>query len=119
MCYSQFQDIIKWLVKMNFDVITIETAREGAQIIDHFKKVRFKKSIGPGVWDIHSRYPASKKSIESILEKAIGVFGKDRVWVNPDCGLKTRDWPEVELSLQRMVEVAKKYRKKFQQFQCR
>ncbi|MCD6228759.1 MAG: 5-methyltetrahydropteroyltriglutamate--homocysteine S-methyltransferase [Candidatus Omnitrophica bacterium] len=119
MCYSQFQDIIKWLVKMNFDVITIETAREGAQIIDHFKKVRFKKSIGPGVWDIHSRYPASKKSIESILEKAIGVFGKDKVWVNPDCGLKTRDWPEVELSLQRMVEVAKKYRKKFQQFQCR
>ncbi|MCD6583488.1 MAG: 5-methyltetrahydropteroyltriglutamate--homocysteine S-methyltransferase, partial [Candidatus Omnitrophica bacterium] len=114
MCYSQFQDIIKWLVKMNFDVITIEAAREGGQIIDYFKRVRFKKSIGPGVWDIHSRYPASKKSIESILEKAISVFGKDRVWVNPDCGLKTRDWPEVELSLQRMVDVAKKYRRKFQ-----
>lgn len=111
MCYSEFSDIIKWIKQMNFDVITIEATREQANILDAFKKIKFLRQIGPGVWDIHSKYPAEKRTIENVLNKAIKIFGKDNVWVNPDCGLKTRDWPETELSLKRIVKVAKSYRK--------
>jgi 5-methyltetrahydropteroyltriglutamate--homocysteine methyltransferase len=113
MCYSNFSDIIEWIKKMNFDVITIEAAREGAKIIDAFKDIKFLRQIGPGVWDIHSKLPADKKTIKEVLDKALEVFGKEKVWLNPDCGLKTRDWPEVEVSLKRIVRVAKEYRKKF------
>ena len=113
MCYSEFGDIIKWILKMNFDVITIEAAREEANIINSFKNIKVTKQIGPGVWDIHSKYPANRKTMENVISTAIKVFGKDKVWVNPDCGLKTRDWPEVKISLKRMVKVAKDYRKKY------
>ena len=112
MCYSEFSDIIRWINQMNFDVITIEAARENAHIVDAFRKVRFSKQIGPGVWDIHSKFPAEKKIIAQVLDKSIKVFGKDNVWLNPDCGLKTRQWKEVETSLQRIVKVAKDYRGK-------
>lgn len=112
MCYSEFSDIIKWIRQMNFDVITIEAARQQANILDAFKKIKFLRQIGPGVWDIHSKYPAETKTIENVLNKAIKIFGKDRVWINPDCGLKTREWPETKLSLKRMVKVAKAYRKR-------
>jgi len=113
MCYSQFEDIIQWIMKMNFDVITIETAREKGKVLESFKKVKFNRGIGPGVWDIHSRYPAKEKTIREILEKSIEIFGKENVWLNPDCGLKTRNWQEVEVSLKRMVKIAKIYRKKY------
>ena len=113
MCYSEFYDIIKWILKMNFDVISIEAAREGAKIIDAFKGIKFPKQIGPGVWDIHSKYPAKKWKVKQILNKAINVFGKEKIWLNPDCGLKTRDWPEVISSLQTIVNVAKTYRNKY------
>jgi len=98
---------------MNFDVITIETAREKGKVLESFKKVKFNRGIGPGVWDIHSRYPAKEKTIREILEKSIEIFGKENVWLNPDCGLKTRNWQEVEVSLKRMVKIAKIYRKKY------
>ncbi|UCC94962.1 MAG: 5-methyltetrahydropteroyltriglutamate--homocysteine S-methyltransferase [Candidatus Omnitrophota bacterium] len=113
MCYSDFEGIIKWILKMNFDVITIETAREQAKILDAFKGVKFHRAIGPGVWDIHSQCPAQEKTIRRILNKSIKIFGARNVWVNPDCGLKTRKMPEVETSLKRIVKVANTYRKKF------
>jgi len=113
MCYSEFSDIIKWILKMNFDVITIEAAREEANIINSFRNIKMTKQIGPGVWDIHSKYPANRKTMENVISTAIKVFGKDKVWINPDCGLKTRGWPEVNISLSRMVKVAKDYRKRY------
>ncbi len=113
LCYSEFGEIIKWIMKMNFDVITIEAAREKAKIIDAFKKVKFNRAIGPGVWDIHSKYPAQEETIREIIDKAIAVFGKENVWINPDCGLKTRKLPEVVESLRKIVEAAREYRKKF------
>ncbi len=112
MCYSDFGDIVDWILKMNFDVITIEAAREEAKIIDNFKRKKFYRQIGPGIWDIHSRYPANIKRMEEVLRKAIKIFGKENVWLNPDCGLKTRDWPEVTTSLKRMVKLAINYRRK-------
>ncbi|OQX81982.1 MAG: 5-methyltetrahydropteroyltriglutamate--homocysteine S-methyltransferase [Candidatus Omnitrophica bacterium 4484_70.1] len=111
MCYSQFERIIKWILKMNFDVITVEAARDRAEVINAFRKARFLRQIGPGVWDIHSCYPANKKVIEEIVKKAVATFGKENIWLNPDCGLKTRDWEEVETSLRMMVKIARKYRK--------
>jgi 5-methyltetrahydropteroyltriglutamate--homocysteine methyltransferase len=113
MCYSEFGDILKWILKMNFDVITIEAAREGANIVKSFAKMKFSRQIGPGVWDIHSSYPAEETRIEAVLKKAIDVFGVDNLWLNPDCGLKTRDWPEVKISLARITKIAKKYRRKY------
>lgn len=113
LCYSEFGEIAAWIMKMNFDVITIEAAREKAKIIDSFKNTKFNRSIGPGVWDIHSKYPAQVKIIKEILDKSIRAFGAENVWVNPDCGLKTRKAEEVEISLRRIVQVAREYRKKF------
>ena len=113
MCYSEFGGIIKWILKMNFDVITIEAAREEANIINSFRNIKMIKQIGPGVWDIHSKYPANRKTMDNVISTAVKMFGKDKVWVNPDCGLKTRGWPEVNVSLERMVEIAKHYREKY------
>ena len=113
MCYSEFSDIISWIMKMNFDVITIEASRSRGGIIDSFKKVRFLRQIGPGVWDIHSKYPAEEEVMREIMKKAVKTFGKDKVWVNPDCGLKTRGWEEVIMSLRKIVDLAKSLRAKY------
>ena len=113
LCYSEFSEIINWIKKMNFDVITIEAAREGAKIADSFKGIKFNRAIGPGVWDIHSKYPADSKAIRNVLDKSIKIFGPKNVWINPDCGLKTRKWEEVENSLKLIVKIAKIYRNKF------
>lgn len=112
MCYSEFGEIMDKILQMNFDVITIETAREEGSVIDVFRKAGFNRQIGPGAWDIHSSLPASKKVIENVLEKAVEMLGSENVWVNPDCGLKTRNWKEVDISLERLVKAAKAYRKK-------
>ncbi|MDD5583918.1 MAG: 5-methyltetrahydropteroyltriglutamate--homocysteine S-methyltransferase [Candidatus Omnitrophica bacterium] len=113
MCYSEFGEIIKWILKMNFDVLTVEAARDKGKILAALSGKNFDRSLGPGVWDIHSKYPASEKTIRTILDKSIKIVGVRNVWINPDCGLKTRAWPEVETSLQRMVKIARIYRKKF------
>ena len=113
MCYSEFEDVVSWIKKMNFDVISIETARDKGKILDAFKKINFKRGIGPGIWDIHSKIPLNLKEAKKILDKAIDIFGKENVWINPDCGLKTRDWQEVEISFKRMYKLAQEYRKKF------
>ena len=113
MCYSEFEDILLWIKKMNFDVISIETAREKGEILNTFKKLNFKRGIGPGIWDIHSNLPLNLKKAREILNQAIQIFGKKNIWLNPDCGLKTRDWPEVVTSFKRMYKLAQEYRKKF------
>ena len=100
-------------MKMNFDVITIEASRSRGGITDSFKKVRFLRQIGPGVWDIHSKYPAEEEIMKEIMKKAVKTFGKDKVWVNPDCGLKTRGWEEVIMSLRKIVDLAKSLRAKY------
>ena len=112
LCYSEFSTIIKRILKMNFDVITIETAREKGKVLDVFAGAGFKRQIGPGLWDIHSKYPASISTIKQILEKSIKLFGEENIWMNPDCGLKTRGWEEVETSLERICNVARGYRNK-------
>jgi 5-methyltetrahydropteroyltriglutamate--homocysteine methyltransferase len=116
LCYSEFGEIIKWITKMNFDVITIEAAREKANIVDSFKDIKFNRAIGPGVWDIHSKYPAKELTIREILDKSIKTFGPKNVWINPDCGLKTRGWSEVETSLKLITKIAKIYRNKFKNY---
>lgn len=104
-CYSEFGDIMEWLRRMNFDVISMETARDRGKTLDAFGK-SFGKAVGPGIWDIHSRFPADLKTAVEVLTRAAKLFGKRNVWVNPDCGLKTRDWPEVEASFAVMSRAA-------------
>jgi 5-methyltetrahydropteroyltriglutamate--homocysteine methyltransferase len=116
LCYSDFSGVIKWINKMNFDVLSIEAAREGARILNCFKGVKFNRAIGPGVWDIHSPLPAEDRVIRDILDKSIKIFGINNIWINPDCGLKTRRKEEIEISLKLMVKIARFYRGKFKAY---
>ncbi len=107
MCYSEFNDIIKTIEAMDADVISIETARSGNELLKVFKEVGYKQEIGPGVYDIHSpRVPSVEELVEQI-ENILKVFPKEKLWINPDCGLKTRKWEEVKPSLKNMVEAVK------------
>ena len=110
MCYSEFGEIIDYIKMMDFDVITIEASRSKGDIIKDFKKIDFKKQIGLGVWDIHSPAVPSCSDMENIITQALEVLPKENLWINPDCGLKTRDWPETEASLKNLVAVARKLR---------
>ncbi len=113
MCYSEFNDIIRAIAKMDADVISIETSRSQMELLDAFVKFRYPNEIGPGVYDIHSPRVPETQEMEALLEKASGLIPPANLWVNPDCGLKTRGWEETELSLRRMVEAARTLRKKF------
>ncbi len=107
MCYSEFNDIIKTIEAMDADVISIETARSGNELLKVFAKVGYKQEVGPGVYDIHSpRIPSVQEMVEQI-EKLLEVLPITQLWVNPDCGLKTRKWEEVKPSLKNMVQAAK------------
>ena len=107
MCYSEFNDIIHTIEAMDADVITIETARSGNELLQIFKKVNYKNEIGPGIYDIHSpRIPDTDEMINQI-KSILEVLPAEKVWVNPDCGLKTRKWKEVIPSLKNMVNAAK------------
>ncbi len=107
MCYSEFNDIIKTIEAMDADVISIETARSGNRLLKIFKEVAYKQEIGPGIYDIHSpRVPSVEEMVKQI-EALIEVLPKEQLWINPDCGLKTRKWPEVKQSLKNMVEAVK------------
>ncbi len=106
MCYSEFNDIIGAIAAMDADVISIESSRSNMELLDAFRDFRYPNEIGPGVYDIHSpRIPAKEEIIE-LLEKALVYVPKERLWVNPDCGLKTRAWPETVASLRNMVAAA-------------
>lgn len=112
MCYSEFNDIIESIGDMDADVISIETSRSQMELLDAFVAYKYPNEIGPGVYDIHSpRIPSSEEML-SLLEKAAKVINPDQIWVNPDCGLKTRGWPEVEPALKNMVDAAKTLREK-------
>jgi len=112
MCYSEFNDIIEYIYQMDFDVISIEASRSKGEIILVFEKFKgWDRQIGIGVYDIHSPAIPTKESIKSILERAMRVLPKELLWVNPDCGLKTRKWEEVIPSLKNMVEVTEEIRK--------
>jgi 5-methyltetrahydropteroyltriglutamate--homocysteine methyltransferase len=106
MCYSEFGDILPAIAALDADVITIETSRSDMDLLDAFHDFRYPNDIGPGVYDIHSpRVPETAEMLR-LLEKAAEAIPPERLWVNPDCGLKTRNWPEVERALARMVEAA-------------
>ncbi len=115
MCYSEFNDIIEYIDKMDADVISIEASRSKGEILEAFEEYNYPREIGPGVYDVHSPAIPDEKSIEDILKRALKVLKPEQIWVNPDCGLKTRGWEETIPSLQNMVRVALKFRKKYQQ----
>lgn len=110
MCYSEFNDIIHTIEAMDADVITIETAKSGNKLLKIFKETGYTKEIGPGVYDIHSPRIPSESEIEGQIEALLEVLPKEQLWINPDCGLKTRKWEEVVPALKNMVNAVKKYR---------
>lgn len=110
MCYSEFNDIIEHIARLDADVISIETSRSQMELLDAFVEFEYPNEIGPGVYDIHSPRIPSKEEMTTLLEKASGVLEKRQIWVNPDCGLKTRGWEETIPSLKNMVQAAKKLR---------
>lgn len=106
MCYAEFNDIIEAIAEMDADVITIETSRSQMEIMEAFGKFHYPNQVGPGVYDIHSpRIPSVEEMVELII-KAMHYIPKNNLWVNPDCGLKTRDWKEVKPALINMVNAA-------------
>lgn len=107
MCYSAFNDIIKTIEAMDADVITIETARNSNKLLRIFQEVGYDKQIGPGVYDIHSPRIPSVAEIKEQIQAILEVLPKEQVWINPDCGLKTRKYEEVKPSLKNMVEATK------------
>jgi 5-methyltetrahydropteroyltriglutamate--homocysteine methyltransferase len=112
MCYSEFNDIIDSIAAMDADVISIETSRSQMELLDAFARFRYPNEIGPGVYDIHSPRVPTQAEIERLLDKALAVLSPDQVWVNPDCGLKTRKWDEVKPALVTMVAAAKGLRER-------
>jgi 5-methyltetrahydropteroyltriglutamate--homocysteine methyltransferase len=113
MCYSEFNEIIEYIYAMDSDVILIEASRSKGEILDAFEKFKYDHAIGPGVYDIHSpRIPTIEEMLE-IAERSIKLIDKNLIWINPDCGLKTRDWEEVIPSLKNMVTVAKIMRERY------
>lgn len=111
MCYSEFNDILPAIASMDADVITIETSRSDMELLHAFSDFNYPNDIGPGVYDIHSPRVPNGHEIEKLLRKALDVVPAERLWVNPDCGLKTRAWPETIAALRIMVEVTKQLRK--------
>ncbi len=110
MCYSEFNDIISAIADMDADVISIETSRSQMELLNSFINFKYPNEIGPGVYDIHSPRVPSVDEMEQLLNKALKVLDPEQIWVNPDCGLKTRDWPETKSALRGMVEATKKIR---------
>jgi 5-methyltetrahydropteroyltriglutamate--homocysteine methyltransferase len=112
MCYSEFNDIIRTIEAMDADVISIETARSGNELLKIFKEVGYKQEVGPGVYDIHSPRIPSVEEIVAQIKLLLEVLPKEQLWINPDCGLKTRKWEEVKPSLENMVKAVKIVREK-------
>ncbi|MHB1057832.1 MAG: 5-methyltetrahydropteroyltriglutamate--homocysteine S-methyltransferase [Rhodanobacter sp.] len=110
MCYSEFNDIIEAVAAMDADVISIETSRSRMELLDAFARFRYPNGIGPGVYDIHSPRVPEPAEILDLLHKALDVLQPEQLWINPDCGLKTRGWPEVEQALRHMVASARQLR---------
>jgi 5-methyltetrahydropteroyltriglutamate--homocysteine methyltransferase len=114
MCYSEFNDIIHAIADMDADVISIETSRSNMELLNAFINFKYPNEIGPGVYDIHSPRVPKQEEMENLLDKALSVLKPEQIWVNPDCGLKTRDWPETKLALKYMVDATKALRARLQ-----
>ena len=110
MCYAEFNDIIEHIAAMDADVITIETSRSQMELLEAFASFRYPNETGPGVYDIHSPRVPGVAEMEALLHKAAQLLPVRNIWVNPDCGLKTRNWPETEMALRNMVTAAKNMR---------
>lgn len=110
MCYSEFNDILPEIAAMDADVITIETSRSDMELLQGFGEFQYPNEIGPGVYDIHSPQVPTQEAISRLLRKALAVFPAEHLWVNPDCGLKTRGWPETRAALANMVAAAQELR---------
>jgi 5-methyltetrahydropteroyltriglutamate--homocysteine methyltransferase len=110
MCYSEFNDILPAIAALDADVITIETSRSAMELLDGFGEFAYPNEIGPGVYDIHSPRVPSAAAMRRLLERACEVIPVERLWVNPDCGLKTRGWSETEAALRNMVAAASQLR---------
>jgi 5-methyltetrahydropteroyltriglutamate--homocysteine methyltransferase len=114
MCYSEFNDIIEHIAAMDADVITIETSRSQMELLEAFSNFKYPNEIGPGIYDIHSpRVPGTLEMV-ALLEKAATLLPAAHLWVNPDCGLKTRKWPETKAALENMVEAANQARQQIE-----
>jgi 5-methyltetrahydropteroyltriglutamate--homocysteine methyltransferase len=110
MCYSEFNDILPSIAAMDADVLSIETARSQMELLEAFARYRYPNEIGPGVYDIHApRVPTSDEMV-ALMRLAAEHLPARQLWVNPDCGLKTRKWEEVRPALRAMVEAAKALR---------
>ena len=107
MCYSEFNDIIENITALDADVITIECSRSQMELLDVFAEYKYPNDIGPGLYDIHSPRVPSDTEMVDLLKKAADVIPKENIWVNPDCGLKTRKWEETKEAIKKMVKSAK------------
>jgi 5-methyltetrahydropteroyltriglutamate--homocysteine methyltransferase len=110
MCYSEFNDIIEAIADMDADVISVEASRSKMELLDSFDEFDYPNEIGPGVYDIHSPRVPTVEEMESLIRKALDVLDTEQMWVNPDCGLKTRRWVEVRPALENMVQAAENVR---------
>lgn len=110
MCYSEFADILDAVVRMDADVLSVEAARSQMELLDTFNQKQYPNDIGPGVYDIHSPRVPDAEEIAALLRKALTVLRPEQLWVNPDCGLKTRGWDEVRAALRNMVAATRRVR---------
>ncbi len=110
MCYSEFGEIIKQILKLDFDVISIEASRSKGEIVSSFETLKFDRQIGLGVWDIHSPAVPDLENMRKIARRALKFIPRENFWINPDCGLKTRNWKEVIPSLKNVVQIARELR---------
>ena len=110
MCYSEFNDVIRVIERMDADVVSIENARSGSELLEAFKEYKYPNEIGPGVYDIHSPRVPSVDEILAAVQRMREVLADQQIWVNPDCGLKTRGWDETLPSLRNMVQAARQLR---------
>jgi 5-methyltetrahydropteroyltriglutamate--homocysteine methyltransferase len=115
MCYSEFNDIMPAIAAMDADVISIETSRSHMELLEAFVDFHYPNQIGPGVYDIHSPRLPNVAGMVELLELAAARLKPEQIWVNPDCGLKTRKWQEVKPALAAMIDAAKVLREKYQQ----
>jgi 5-methyltetrahydropteroyltriglutamate--homocysteine methyltransferase len=107
MCYADVEDIVGSIVAFDADVISIETSRSEMELLRTFTDVRYPNEIGPGIWDVHSPRVPEVAELVALLDRALDVLSPEQLWVNPDCGLKTRGWTEVEPALRNLVEAAR------------
>jgi len=112
-CYSEFQDFFHAIAALDADVLSIENSKSDAKLLSVFVDSKYPRHIGPGVYDIHSPRVPSQAEIEARIEEMLQYLSPEQLWVNPDCGLKTRQWPETKAALDNMVKAAKVFRAKY------